>query len=332
VGTNVHPIDTGRRRPPVNRPAAAEAAVWVARLHGPSRSPAMEQEFRAWLGAADEHRRAFERCTDVWQAVPRLTLANAFMTGSRHSRNTWRWAAAAVAGVLVAGTFLWPAGDAYTTDIGEYRQVMLADGSRLSLNTATKLHVHMDNAQREIEVVQGEALFEVAKDRDRPFVVRAGGHQVRALGTVFTVRRLASATDALAVTLLEGQVEVSTQKSKTALPSPVVLQPGQRLELGGAKTAPHLDRAPVDTATAWTRQQVALDDVSLTEAVAEMNRYSRRQIVLEPDLRLASLRVSGVYRAGDNEGFARAVAALHGLEVERQDDRLVIGASQPPTD
>jgi transmembrane sensor len=292
----------------------------------------MEREFRAWLGAADEHRRAFERCTEVWQAVPRLTLANAFTTSKRHSRNPWRWAIAAMAGVLLAGTFLWPAGDAYTTGIGEYRQVMLADGSRLSLNTATTLRVHLDNAQREIEVVQGEALFEVAKDPDRPFVVRAGGHQVRVLGTVFTVRRLPATSDALAVTLLEGQVEVSTQNSTAALPNPVVLQPGQRLDLGGAKTTAHLDRAPVDTATAWTRQQVALDDVSLPEAVAEMNRYSRRQIVLEPDPRLAPLRVSGVYRAGDNDGFARAVAALHGLGVDQQDDRLVIRASHPTAD
>lgn len=332
MGTNVHPIDTGRRRPPVDQQAAAEAAVWVARLHGPSRSPAMEREFRAWLGASDQHRHAFDRCTEVWQAVPRLTLAHAFTPGRRHSRNPWRWAAAAVAGVLVAGTYLWPAGDAYTTGIGEYRQVMLADGSRLSLNTATTLRVQLDKAQREIEVVQGEALFEVAKDPDRPFVVRAGGHQVQALGTVFTVRRLASAPDALAVTLLEGQVEVSAQKSTTALPNPVVLQPGQRLELGGAKATPHLDRAPVDTATAWTRQQVALDDVTLAEAVAEMNRYSRTRIVLETHPRIAPLRVSGVYRAGDSEGFANAVAALHGLQARRQDDRLVIRASQPPAD
>jgi transmembrane sensor len=205
---------------------------------------------------------------------------------------------------------------------------VLADGSRLRLSSATTLRVTLDKVRREVEVRTGEALFEVAKDPGRPFVVRAGGHQVRALGTVFTVRRLPSAPDALAVTLLEGRVEVGPVHPTAASPSPVVLQPGQRLELTGAKATPRLDRPPVDHATAWTREEVALDDVSLSEAIAEMNRYSRRQIVLQRDPRLAPLRLSGVYRAGDNEGFARAVAALHGLEVRRQDDRLVIRVDQ----
>lgn len=325
---NVQPLGDSRRRPRVSRQVAAEAAAWVARLHGPSRSEAMEQEFRAWLGTADEHRHAFERCTEVWQEVPRLTVANAFGAGRRQSRGTWRWATAVLAGVLATGAYLRPAGDSYATGIGEYRQVVLADGSRLRLNTATTLRVTLDKARREVEVQTGEALFEVAKDPGRPFVVRAGGHQVRALGTVFTVRRLPSAPDALAVTLVEGRVEVSTLQPTPALPAPVVLQPGQRLELTGAKATPRLDRPPVDHATAWTREEVALDDVSLPEAIAEMNRYSRRQIVLERDSRLAPLRVSGVYRAGDNEGFAEAVAALHGLGVRRQDDRLVIRAAQ----
>jgi transmembrane sensor len=328
VGTNVHPFDTGRRRPPVNRRAAADAAVWVARLHGPSRTAAMEREFRTWLSAADEHRLAFERCTEVWQEVPRLTVAHAFGTGFNPGCGTWRWAVAVLAGFLVAGAYLWPAGDSYTTDIGEYRQVVLADGSRVRLNTATTLRVTLDRARREVEVQTGEALFEVAKDPARPFVVLAGGHQVRALGTVFTVRRLPSAPDAFAVTLVEGQVEVSQVQPTAALPAPVVLQPGQRLELTGAKATSRVDRPPVDHATAWTREEVALDDISLPEAIAEMNRYSRRRIVLESDLRLAALRVSGVYRAGDNEGFARAVAALHGLEVRRQDGRLVIRMDQ----
>lgn len=325
MGTNVQPFEgTGRRRPPVSCQAAAEAAVWVARLHGPSRSAAMEQEFRAWLGTADEHRHAFERCTEVWQEVPRLTLANAFGTDTRYSHGTWRWAAVVLAGVWVAGTYFWPAGDSYATDIGEYRQVVLADGSRLRLNTATTLRVTLDKTRREVEVQSGEALFEVAKDPDRPFIVLAGGHQVRALGTVFTVRRLPSAPNALAVTLVEGRVEVSMEQPTPALPSPVVLQPGQRLEVTGAKGTPRLGSAPIEHAIAWARQEVALDDVSLPEAIAEMNRYSRRQIVLERDPRLTPLRVSGVYGAGDNEGFAQAVAALHGLEVRRQDDRLVI--------
>lgn len=331
MGTNIQSFADSRRHPPLSRQAAAEAAVWVARLHGPSRSAAMEREFRAWLASANEHRHAFESCTEVWLQVPRLTLDDAFGAG-RRQRATWRWGAAALAGLLVAWICLWSDGDSYATSIGEYRQVVLADGSRVRLNTATTLRVTLDKARREVEVETGEALFEVAKDPGRPFIVRAGGHQVRALGTVFTVRQLPSAPDALAVTLVEGRVEVSTVQPNPALSTPVLLQPGQRLEFGGAKAGPRLERTPVDHATAWTRQEVVLDEVSLPEAIAEMNRYSRRQISLERDPRLAALRVSGVYRAGDNEGFARAVAALHGLEVRRHDDRLVIRVAQVVAD
>lgn len=90
MGTNVQPFaDTRRHRAPVSR--QAEASVWVARLYGLSRSAAMEREFRAWLGAADENRHAFERCTEVWQRVPRLNLADAFGAGRRQCRGAWRW-------------------------------------------------------------------------------------------------------------------------------------------------------------------------------------------------------------------------------------------------
>jgi transmembrane sensor len=332
VGTNVQAFDTGQRRRPVNRQAAAEAAVWLARLHGPSRSASMEREFQAWLSAADEHRHAFERCTEVWQEVPRLTLANAFGAGAQQSGLNWGWAAAVFAGVLVAGAWVWPTGDSYITDIGEYRQVALADGSRLSLNTATKLRVTLDQTRREVEIQSGEALFEVAKDPTRPFIVRAGGHQVRALGTMFVVRRLPSASDALAVTLFEGRVEVSPVQPSPASTAPVLLQPGQRLELTSAKATPHLEHPSIEHATAWTRQEVVMDDMSLPEAITEMNRYSRRPIVLEPDPRLALLRVSGVYRAGDSEGFAQAVAALHGLETKREGERLVIRKARASAD
>ncbi|WP_431257606.1 hypothetical protein ACQ86G_23725 [Roseateles chitinivorans] len=83
-----------------------------------------------------------------------------------------------------------------------------------------------------------------------------------------------------------------------------------------------LDRPRIDQVTAWKRSEVVFDDVSLPEAVTEMNRYNREPIVLVDDAALSRLRVSGSYRAGDSDGFAHAAATLHGLLMRRVDGRF----------
>ncbi len=186
----------------------------------------MEREFRVWLATSDAHRLAFERCTDVWEAVPRLSVADAYGTGRRSRTPAWRWAAAALALLVAAGPHLWPVDDTYATTVGEYRQIVLADGSRLHLNTATRLTVALSKERREIDVRNGEALFEVAKDPTP------------------------SAPDALSVTLIEGRVEVAPNLPTRPVPSPVRLETGQRLQVSGAAGALHLDRPSVASATA----------------------------------------------------------------------------------
>lgn len=317
----------------MNRQVAAEAALWVAKLHGPGRSAAMDRDFKAWLAASDAHQHAFERCTEVWQEVPRLSVADACTAvGRQHPAAPRRAVAAAaavaaVAAIAVASTYFQSTHDTYGTGIGEYRQVLLADGSRLHLNATTRLKVALDEDMRTVEVQAGEALFEVAKDPARPFVVRAGAHEVRALGTVFVVRRAQSAPDAMSVTLIEGKVEVTAVQPTQAMPSPIALEPGQRIQAPAAGATLLLDRPRLDQATAWTRMELALEDVALDDAVSEVNRHGRRLVALADDPTLRDLRVSGVFRAGDSEGFARAVSALHGLEVRDDGARLVIQAA-----
>ncbi|MBT9494696.1 MAG: FecR domain-containing protein, partial [Paucibacter sp.] len=177
---------------------AAEAAVWVARLHGPDRSVHMERECLAWQARSAAHRLAFERCTDTWQDVAGLrlsTYANAASAGAASDAKRAgpfkprRWALAATAlavgGVLVLQP--WRAVDSYVTGVGELRTVILQDGTRMSLNTATRVRVELARAQRSVKVEGGEALFEVAKDARRPFVVQAAGTEVVAMGTAFVV-------------------------------------------------------------------------------------------------------------------------------------------------
>jgi transmembrane sensor len=344
------PKGTGAEgHPKVTPEIAAEAAVWIARLHGPSRTKQMEQEFRVWQATSAAHREVFERCTDVWQDIPRIGLVAAYeglaseRAASARSRRgvreaAWRWiTASAVAGAIAVGAVLalhWHDENAYRTNVGEQRLVVLEDGSRMLLNTDTQLRVDFASAQRTVEVRSGEAFFEVTKDPRRPFVVRIAGSEVVAVGTAFSVRYapVAQTADELVVTLVEGQVNVrlagGNASDAIAPEQPVLMKAGDRLLLDRqpdhevSKVVARLDRPNIERVMAWKRSETIFDDTSLADAVAEMNRYNRTPIVLLDGLGSAGLRVSGLYHTSDSAGFANAVAALHGLNVREQGGRL----------
>lgn len=325
---------------------AAEAAVWVTRLHGPQRTRQMEQECLAWQQRSAVHREAFERCTDTWEGVPRVTLASAFVAARAQDGHegagvwhlgTLRWAsAAALVLAVIAGTAgyeHWRDRGVYATGVGEQQLVVLDDGTRMTLNTDTQVRVDLEPKQRAVSIRRGEALFEVAKDPLRPFVVRAGGSEVVAIGTVFDVRfapRAGGGKDALAVTLIEGRVALQPVAGASGLaPAHAVrMMAGERVRLSGSQVGPdqaarpELDRPNLEQVVAWKRSEAVFDDVSLVDAVSEMNRYSRTPITLLRPSGFADMRVSGVYRTGDTAAFATAVAALHGLQVQQRDGRL----------
>ncbi|MEO8136189.1 MAG: FecR domain-containing protein, partial [Betaproteobacteria bacterium] len=341
----------GNAEPPKVTPdIAAEAAVWIARLHGPDRSPTMEWECRQWQSRSAAHRLAFERCTEVWEAVPGVRLADAYATASAREAQSEvdarvpvgrrGWLLAMMVGVagIAAGVavHLQRQPDEVSTGVGEQRLVVLEDGTRMTLNTATQVRLAFERSRRVVEVQAGEALFEVAKDAGRPFVVRAAGSEVQAVGTAFSVRLASGARpeDALAVTLIEGQVIVrpATANDGEGVAPPKVLQmrAGERVRLTRASpsgaTTQQVDRPRIDQMVAWKRSEVVFDDVSLRDAVAEMNRYNRTPIVLSGASSLSTLRISGLYRTGDSAGFANAVAKLHALVVAERDGRLELAS------
>jgi transmembrane sensor len=178
--------------------------------------------------------------------------------------------------------------------------------------------VHYAAGERRIRLDRGEALFEVAKNPARPFIVVAGDEQVRALGTVFMVRRGAAA---VAVTLLEGKVSVTTPERSDHRPS-TVLAPGQRLTVR-AEVGAALDRPKLDAVTAWRRGQAVFDNTALIDAAAELNRYGGRTLVIG-DPSLSGLKVSGGFATSDTAEFAAAVAALYDLSIEQDGDRIVL--------
>jgi transmembrane sensor len=228
-------------------------------------------------------------------------------------------ACAIVVAVLLLGLAWSLSDETYSTRIGEQRIVSLEDGSRVHLNSGTRMDVELGDAMRRVRLERGEAFFEVARDPRKPFVVVAGDRSVTALGTSFVVRFEPQQT---AVTLLEGKVAISARvdapvdsggASLSYEADALVLKPGERATFAssGATT---VDVPPVDAMAAWRRGEVVLDETPLSLAVAEMNRYQRKRLVLD-DPSIGELPVSGIYRTGSNEDFARAIATVYSLEV-----------------
>ncbi|MCE4554283.1 FecR family protein [Roseateles cellulosilyticus] len=328
----------GAREPLVTQAIAAEAAVWLALLHGPHRSRAMQRDCLAWQARSAAHRQAFERCTDTWQEVGGVSrariqaaVAEPAHTGSLVGRPGRM--ALALATLCLAAVFAvmqWP-GDTYGTGVGEQRLIVLADGSRMTLNTSTEVRVQLTKAKRAVTVKQGEALFEVAKDASRPFVVGVADAQVVATGTAFLVRSTPPQQEASAVfgvTLLEGQVIVQRNEggAESALSTPIVMAPGDRLrvdrpssKLRQSPAQARLDRPKLDQVLAWQRGVAIFDNTPLPEAIADLNRYNKVQITLADPAAMSPLRVSGSFRTGDNKAFAQAVATLFDLVVKQRD-------------
>ena len=314
--------DTGK--PNATRAQVREAAVWLAMLRGSERTSRVEHGFRRWLAEHPGHGAAFELVSSAWDVsgdLPREPLpyeARSQRVGFRRGFLRASVVAAAVIALAAIGIVWYSLTASVGTDVGEQRMLALEDGSRVFLNTNSRVAVRFDAHQRLIELKQGEALFEVAKNSPaRPFVVRAGERTVTALGTRFVVRLDSARTS---VTLLDGRVAVADAPSgKRAVLEPA---PGNRVTLSDAEP-PKLDSPSIDKVTAWRDGHVDLAEMSLAEAAEEMNRYSRTRILIEQSA-AATLHVSGVFRTGDTESFVKAIAQSYGLQVVAGEDSVTL--------
>ena len=306
------------------REIEAEAAAWLARLNGPYRSERSEGAFKRWLRQNPLHEQAFERAAEVWEMIPGAG-AGMETTGAteRESAPAPRRGLVAVAAGLLAmiavggGYTLLSQPPVHVTETGEQELVVLDDGSRVSLNTNSRVSIHYSRGERRVRLDQGEAMFEVAR-QERPFTVISGNERIRALGTTFIVRRDRDARTT--VTLIRGRIEVSEHVEARPPARIAVLSPGERIIVTPTAGAA-LDRPSIEAATAWRRGEVIFEDATLLEAAEELNRYGADRLVVA-DPTLADLRVSGVFSTDNPGEAAQAIAQLHGLRVRRQGSDL----------
>lgn len=315
------------------------AAVLAARLS----DPAHAQE----AGLLEEWLRLDEAHADAWVAA-RYALGlfedveddellqelrrEALATEPARSMPWTRWAAiAAVLVALAAGIFtigtmqrIWsPGGSPGTGDNppaltlatarGEQRTVTLPDGSEMTLDTDSAVSLAFTGTRRDLTLARGRALFAVSHDHARPFAVRAGRHEVVALGTRFDVRL---DPNRFGVTLVEGRVAVSGTAPGAP---PIELRPGQQL-IQETGQPPRISAIEAEEQLEWRNGMISFQDETLAAVAEELNRYSNERLIVR-DPAVARLRISGTFRTGDVARFGRTIEAIHPVRVVRRSPR-----------
>jgi transmembrane sensor len=330
----------------------AAAAAWDVRLRSHACTDADRNVFMQWCEASPEHQDAFDRLQIALRSLrahaehPQLRAIREraeVMTGRFRIRRVIvrsSIAAAVVLAALAMGVFqsgrhrlplatqasVTPALQAeldakqsvYSTGPRERRTVALPDGSNVTLNALTQVQTEWLPHERRIQLVSGQALFRVAKDASRPFIVTAGDRTVTALGTEFDVNFRA---DKVQVTLLEGRIAV--RGVGHAAPQPALeLKPNQQLVAiaGQSATVRTVDAA---RSIGWVNGQVFFTDEALPAAVAQMNDYSSQEIVVG-DPSLARYRVNGMFLSGNQDGFVSALTSYYPIEARRDADGRIV--------
>lgn len=198
----------------------------------------------------------------------------------------------------------------YATARGQRESVMLADGSQLTLNTATQVRTEVTPLSRQVWLQSGEAFFDIAHDAQRPFVIHAGKQRVTVLGTKFSLQRDG---DKLRVTVLEGRVQVQADQASSR---PTVLA---RADTAVAEAdnllVTRVSPQQLSARLGWLQGKLVLNEVTLAEAARQFNRYGRKQLVIQ-DAAAERIVIGGVFEAGNVEAFARLLHAGFGLQVQ----------------
>lgn len=339
----------------------ALAAQWLTRRESGNWREADQAELDAWLDASTAHRVAFLRLDVAWNEAARLRALGAGIpaghpaprglstgltvtpgpslpppatprTGAMRPRAAsrrrgWLLAAlgAAASVAVAAGLYLrlapgMPMAQAYRTEIGELRTVTLADGSQATLSSDSLLEASIGPQARRVVLQRGEAFFAVRKDPTRPFVVQSGVRRVVAVGTRFDVRQ---DHDALRVVVTEGMVRMEETDAMDR--TQAVLLPAGSIATADAQGA-RVQRSSIAEAERqldWRQGYLSFDDVALPQAVAEINRFNRRPLVLA-DPALQALRISGSIRWNDLEGFARLLEREYPVRMEAHAEAVIL--------
>lgn len=347
------------------------ASEWFIELRETDLSDTVREAFSEWLRASPAHVQAYLEVASVWgdasQVSKELTVEFAGEATNVVALETGNFSGApasstvprarvpkrayfAIAAALIltiasaGGWWQFTRLPTYSADIGEQRVITLDDGSVIRLNSRSKVRVSITPQQRNVELLAGQALFQVAKDHTRPFIVRSGDIDVRAVGTQFDVYRRRTGTT---VTVVEGRVAVlpvgmqssdarvlaapSANSTIEAVPSSgsaQVLAAGQQATVTPTGIVQVHLQANIAAATGWLQQELIFTDEPLSVVIDEFNRYSRRTILLD-DPSLAQFKINAVFNTTNPQSFLRFLSRMEGVRVDATEREIHITRREP---
>lgn len=316
------------------------ASGWLARRDAGELQGAEEQAFFVWLQASPAHRVAFLRLEAAWREAGRLQVLRAGTPaqpeqvalpppteGRPGGERGWMLArlaaSCALLAVLVASVWQFRSdGDAYRTAVGGLATVPMPDGSSAILNTASEIQLSLTDTERRVNLRQGEAFFDVAKDTKRPFIVDAGKQRIVAVGTAFAVYRDG---DDVRVVVTEGTVRVEQVGAVATLPVTYLSAGAVAIASPDGTLVQEQPPVDVDALLGWRQGFLVFRDITLQAAVVEFNRYNARKLHIE-DPALASIRIDGSFRATNIDAFVRLLEEGFSISVHDDGDTILLAS------
>ena len=322
-----------------------EACSWVAQWETGDLLSEDIEVFEEWVSRSPRHRREFLRALRISLATNVLAITASpsrtrigWLQGLRDHTNRvaqsirWRYAAALVLfmgpvlGGLLAFTHWSNARENYVlhTDVGSIQSFELSDGTNVQLNGNSDLKVEYRLSERHVQLLKGEAFFNVAHNKGRPFLVSVGNSRFRAVGTAFSVARDGSR---LRLVVAEGQVEFRKENSGA-----VQVRAGQRLLASQSRTVylTHATDSQIDSDLSWRNGYVEFTGMPLSDVAQEWFRYSDIRIVLDQSAR--NLKFDGSFRTNEIDKFLDTLDSAYGLKVRWVDERTVLIEAQSRLD
>jgi transmembrane sensor len=316
------------------------ASEWFVLMREPAVSAGEREQFVAWLLASPQHVGAYIDIARLWgdasQVDPLLDVSIDPQIPSNISQFPGNRTAAdapppargfsrplqMAAGLLITGAIclgLWlklTAGVTYSDGIAEQRSITLEDGSLVRLDSSSKLIVRFSKRERTLELAEGQALFQVTHDAERPFIVTSGGVSVRAVGTEFNVNGLSERT---VVTVVAGKVRLSGSASLRD----ASVSTGQQASIDRRGQVEMQANADVAASTGWLQHRLIYQGSRLGDVVEEFNRYNRIPIVLT-DPKLTDMRINAVFHTTDSASLLQFLGGLEGVRVQRLGNEIRI--------
>ena len=296
------------------------AIQWFVALQSEQCSEAQKQAFQVWLNSAPKNAECYAEAEKLWSQmdsiksanIPSLKLVRRANHKNRLRKSLVRYSSLAIM-ILVSG-LIWQdyqsPTEYITTGIGEYKQLVLADKSKLILNAGTRLQVHVSWLRREVTFFEGEAQFNVNHQALRPFTVKTSNLKITDIGTVFNIR---NRPEHKSIAVLEGEVAIAQDGKWRSAP----LLAGFSRHFNASGSLSPTEKIDADNATAWIRKRLNFRHTPLSEVAMELERHHPFHFVFK-DERIGMQTISGNFDTQDLNSFLQSIEQIYPVDIVRK--------------